>query len=111
MTKEILRRYNADPNDVFNSMVSMCKNHNLTIKEINQAIWRIKLSTPLSLVSWGENYSFFIDYENNVTQIYFEGSPKLFYNITGHKKVNSRIVSIIKELDHQYSQAADNNCF
>ena len=99
MPTEILRKYNADPADVFEHLHKLCKQNDLRVTEINRSINRIKLSTPLSLFSWGENYTLFLNSNENTTQILIEGSPKFIANITGHTKANTIIQAIVKELD------------
>ena len=104
MAIEILRKYDADPEDIFSKIVEICHRNGLKIHEINHNIHRIIFKTGMSAFSFGETYALFLKKEKGHTIVHFEGNPKLGINITGHTKANNTVHSIIETLDNIFQK-------
>lgn len=97
---EIKKIYQFDAETVFKHLEDICFKSRFSIKSVDNSIKRIILTTPLSLLSYGENIEIIVQSEiNNRALVYVKSEPKLSLNLTAGSAVKKNIEEIYKMLD------------
>lgn len=72
-----------------------------TVKNVDESIRRIILSTSPSLFSYGETIEVIVQpEENNKALVYVKSAPKAFFNITAESAAERNIQKIYQMLDN-----------
>lgn len=89
------RIYPYKVDTVFEFLKDVCNRPSFTVKNIDESIRRITISTQPSLFSYGENLEVIAQPENhNKTLVYIKSEPKAFFNITARSVAKRNIQNI-----------------
>jgi len=92
--------YSYEADIVFGKLKEECSKFWFKVISIDESIRRITLSTPPSLMSYGESIEIIVQAEkNNESLVYVKSTPKLFFNISAGGAVERNIQKIYQILD------------
>ena len=95
------RIYSYDQEITFQAVKNVCSRSWFVIKEIDESIGRIIMSTPPSLFSYGENVEVIVQPKDEGTLVYIKSKPKVFFNISAGGAVERNINRLYQMLDEE----------
>lgn len=94
--------YPATVDEVFNTLIDICRGSRFRIDRIEKNTRRIFLSTEMSLFSYGEKLNIIVSQHKDGVIVHVESSAKIGFNITASGKVAENLRFIINELDENF---------
>lgn len=100
MSEEV-RKYKAEPEKIFENLKKLSSDSEFNVDKVDEVNQRLKLSTGLSLFSYGEEVEVLVNREiDGGARVYVNSKPKIWFNVTaeGNNKRNvQRIFEIIEK--------------
>lgn len=101
MTEE-KKIYSYDVNTIFKALKDVSNKSSFSVKTIEESIKRIILSSPPSLLSYGERIEVIVQQEgDDRALVYVRSEPKFFLNVTAKNTVKGNIQKIYQMLDDE----------
>ena len=95
---EELRKYQVGPKMIFDKLKKICSESGFNLDSVEETNKRLKLSSGLSLFSYGENIEVVINRDKDGGScVHINSKPKIWFNITAEGN-NKRNVQQIFEL-------------
>ena len=85
---EETRKYSEDADVIFEKLKKLSRRAGFQIDRIDETNRRLKLSTGMSLLSYGENVEVIVNREKGGSKAFVSSKPKVFFNITANPKRN-----------------------
>jgi len=95
---EETRKYDIEPQIIFQKLKKISSDTGFTLDSVEEITQRLKLSTGISLFSYGENIEISVNREpDGGSQVYINSKPKIWFNVTAEGN-NERNVKQIFEI-------------
>src|SRR2546426_7887799 len=95
------RIYGFPPDRVFKALLGVCSRSPFRLRRTDEHVRQLRVSTGVSLVSWGETIEILVYPHEKGSLVKVEGGAKVFFNLSANP--DRRVVEIFNRLDSALS--------